>query len=83
MRKKKLDVVFDDSVLINADEIVSKISEYKSDSDKGSVNRSEVIRHALDIGLRALNSKVDERIENKAPVVGLIKVGNMKAMFKI
>lgn len=83
MRKKKLDVVFDDSVLINAEKIVRKISEHNNESDKCSVNRSEVIRCAMDIGLRALNEKVDEKIEKKAPVVGLIKVGNMKAMFKI
>lgn len=83
MRKKKLDVVFDDSVLINAEKIVNKISGYEYEGDNCSVNRSEVIRCAMDIGLRALNEKIDEKMKSKAPVVGIVKVGNMRAMFSM
>ena len=44
MRKTKLDVVFDDSVLINAEKIVKKIYGYECAGDNCSVTRSEVIR---------------------------------------
>ena len=61
-RKKKIDVGVDESVLINAEKIVNKIYGYECEGDNCSVNRSEVSRWAMDIGLRA---KRKDRWENE------------------
>ena len=37
----------------------------------------------MDRGLRAINEKIDEKMKSKAPVIGIVKVGNMRAKFNM
>lgn len=80
MRRKKLDVVFDDGVNSHAERLVDQIESF--DDDKCSVNKSEVLRCAMDIGLRTLQDKVDSKIEQGLSPKGLIKISNLRALLK-
>ena len=37
----------------------------------------------MDIGLRAINEKIDEKMKSKEPVDGKVKDGNMRAMLSM
>lgn len=80
MRRKKLDVVFDNSVNEFADQIIEMI---RKDIDmRGSnqkVNRSEVMRVAMHLGLKALNDKLITETSEKYPMSTAIKIGGMRA----
>ena len=82
MRKKKLDVVFDDSVNVQAEKIVLAILESKCDVNDCTINKSEVIRCALDLGLTKLMDKVNKTIEDGGSPKSIIKIGNIRAMLK-
>jgi hypothetical protein len=82
MRRKPLNVVFDDSVNTQAENIVKVISELKRDTNDCTINKSEVIRCALDLGLSALLEKVNQSIEKGASPKSIIKIGNIRAMLK-
>lgn len=80
MRRKKLDVVFDCGVNSHADRIVEQLKGV--DDDTCSINKSEVLRCAMDIGLRSLQDKIDSKIEVGVSPKGIIKVSNLRALLK-
>lgn len=80
MRRKKLDVVFDDGVNSHADRMVDQLKEV--DDDTCSINKSEILRCAMDIGLRSLQDKIDSKIEAGLSPKGIIKVANLRALLK-
>lgn len=81
MRRKTLNVVFDEGVTAHADRLVDQIS-LSDDSIDCTVNRSEILRCAMDMGLSLLQDKVDSQIKKGMPVKGLVKVANLKAMLR-
>lgn len=80
MRRKKLDVVFDCGVNSHADRMVEQLENI--DDDTCSINKSEVLRCAMDIGLRSLQDKIDSKIEAGVSPKGIIKVSNLRALLK-
>lgn len=82
MRRKKLDVVFDEGVVSYADKIVKQIEDSEKMQNDCTVNRSEVLRCAMEIGLSKLQDKVDDQISRGLSPKGLVKVSNLKAMLR-
>lgn len=80
MRRKKLDVVFDDGVNSHADRLVEQIES--ADDDSCTINKSEVLRCAMDIGLRVLQDKVDSKLESGQSPKGIVKISNLRALLK-
>lgn len=79
MRRKKLDVVFNDSVNIHAEKIVKQLNECNTSIESCTVNKSEVIRGAMELGLRIIQDKVDSQIEKGLCPKGVIKIANLRA----
>ena len=80
MRKKKLDVVFDENVNYRADDILSIVEgdiEIRNSDHK--VSRSVVLRVAMHIGLNALMSEIKEAESNKGNLSALLKVKDIRA----
>lgn len=82
MRRKPLNVVFDEGVVNHANKIVDQISNSKPLLNDCTINRSEVLRCAMELGLLALQDKIDSQLEKGLSPKGLIKVSNLKAMLR-
>lgn len=82
MRRKPLNVVFDEGVVNHADKIVSQIESNDKLHSDSTINRSEVLRCAMEMGLSALQAKVDKQIEEGLSPKGLIKISNIRAMLR-
>ena len=81
MRRKKLDVVFDETVNLCAERITKKIMD-SVDDGKCSVNKSEVLRCAMELGLAQLDIDVDKNIEKGTSAVSFVKIKNIKSIFR-
>ena len=79
MRRKKLDVVFNQSVNTQAESIVKQVIECDTSTDNCTINKSEVIRGAMELGLRIIQDKVDSQIEKGLCPKGVIKLANLRA----
>ena len=82
MRRKPLNVVFDEGVVNHADKIVLQIESNDKLHSDSTINRSEVLRCAMEMGLSALQAKVDKQIEEGLSPKGLIKISNIRAMLR-
>jgi len=85
MRKKKLDVVFDDNVTVRSDKLVSFIIEDADTHGKEfgkdyKATRSDVIRAALHMGLIELDKKLNEYSDNGTPAYGALRIAGLRAM---
>lgn len=80
MRRKKLDVVFDDSANKFADLICEMV---RRDIDRvGSdhkVNKSEIMRVAMYLGLKTLNDKLLDKKSNGLPMSTSIKMDSIRS----
>ena len=84
MRRKKLDVVFDDSVNEFADHIIEMVRrDIKRRGSDHKVNRSEVMRVAMHLGLKALNNKLIDKQAEGFPLSSSIKLDGIRASLGI
>lgn len=79
MRRKKLDVVFNQSVNSHAEGIVSQLNDCSFSVDNCTVNKSEVLRGAMELGLRVIQDKIDAQIEKGSCPKGVVKLANLRA----
>lgn len=80
MRKKKLDVVFDENVNYRADDILTIVEDdIKKRNSDHKVSRSVVLRVAMHIGLNALMSEIKDAELNKGNLSALLKVKDIRA----
>mgnify|MGYP000545429132 CR=1 FL=1 len=82
MRRKPLNVVFNEGVIIHADRMVDQLMDSDTGDSKCTINRSEVLRCAMEIGLTELQNKIDKKMDNGDSPKGLIKISNIKAMLR-
>jgi len=80
MRRKKLDVVFDDSANEFADHIIEMVRrDIKRRGSDHKVNRSEVMRVAMYLGLQALNNKLLDKHSKGLPMSTSIKMDGIRS----
>lgn len=80
MRRKKLDVVFDEKVNEIALEIAEKMKEHaKKNGDDKKANKSEIIRCALNIGLAQIKKDMPKWEESRS-MHSMLNIANLRAM---
>lgn len=81
MRRKKLDVVFDEKVNEIALEIAKEFSKDAKESGQDKkANKSEIIRCALNIGLAEIKKEMPKWKEEKGTMHTRLNIKNLRAM---
>lgn len=81
MRRKKLDVVFDEKVNEIALELAKQISaDAKENGLDKKANKSEIIRIALNIGLDEIKKEIPKWKNEKGAICTRLNIKNLRAM---
>ena len=78
MRREKLNVVFDDNVNLRAEFLADQANKIDLKKDF-TINKSMIIRSAMNIGLNALCAKFEEDYKKGTSLKGRVRVEELRA----